>query len=360
MKKSKIGFIFAYCATFCGVAIFSANQIAEVLGAPEAGEIHHYNAVVANYDHPGCNEYWIECGTNIVSLYEPSGNIVNKGDPSLVQINEMSLYESDGRYIPQITEYEYGSYPQTVVVDNDIISALEGINTVDSKGYKTYLGEKYLKVVSATPNLDGLKFSNGVTIVAGSSYYFKVEPIVWRILSHDSTNNSLFLMSKMSLTKQRFDYDDNNYSTSDLRGWLNGDFYNQIFDATNNVLTTNVDNSDVSTGYISNPYACVATSDKVFLPSVAELSNAAYGFNTNISANDSKRSIKNTDYALTIGAYQYNTGDVANGFTCYRTRSPFYDGSDVVVSISGYGNWGKYPINYSHHGIVPMINLSLN
>ncbi|MBR2295872.1 MAG: hypothetical protein IKA43_00520, partial [Clostridia bacterium] len=74
----------------------------------------------------------------------------------------------------------FGTYPQTIKADNVTIT-----DTTNENGY--FLGndgEWYAKVV-ANPHNSSYKFSNDASVTSGSTYYFKVEPIKWRILSTD-------------------------------------------------------------------------------------------------------------------------------------------------------------------------------
>ena len=57
-----------------------------------------------------------------------------------------------------------------------------------------------------------------------------------------------------------YDVDSNNYKDSDICTWLNNDFYNTAFALENEYIqTTTVDNSNLTTHYVSNSYACENT-----------------------------------------------------------------------------------------------------
>jgi hypothetical protein len=146
--------------------------------------------------------------------------------------------------------------------------------------------------LSATPYTSGYKFNDNTTVVTkGTTYYFKVEPIKWRILK--TSSGSYTLMSEQALDNQMFYKDTNNrtisgsavypnnYMYSDIRTWLNADFLSKAFYLDGSLIqTTTVDNSLASTGDSSNPYVCANTSDKVWLLSYAEATNSSYGFST--------------------------------------------------------------------------------
>ena len=84
----------------------------------------------------------------------------------------------DGDYI------YFGEYPQTLKADDVTITS-----ETDSRGY--YLGSdgNYYAMVTADPYVDGMAadptskstFTTGASVIEGEVYYFKVEPIRWRI-----------------------------------------------------------------------------------------------------------------------------------------------------------------------------------
>ena len=127
--------------------------------------------------------------------------------------------------------------------------------------------------------------------------------------------NRAFLMADLVLDSQDYHYSTsdrtiggsavyaNNYKESHIRSWLNDNFYNTAFTAAEKarIQTTTVDNSVASTGYNPNQYACANTSDKVFLLSYSEATNASYGLST-----DASRQLKPSAYAQSQGVYTYN------------------------------------------------------
>ena len=124
-------------------------------------------------------------------------------------------------------EYIYfGSFPQTVKEDNISVSIKK-----DKKGYR--LGsdnEKYARL-KATPfdsfYLKTAKFKNGQKIEKSKKYYFKVEPIKWRILKRNT--NELLLVADKILCARMFDPEVTDYENSQIRKWLISNFFNQAF-----------------------------------------------------------------------------------------------------------------------------------
>lgn len=302
----------------------------------------HYLAVAPTVSKPGCKEYWVECGTGVISLSKPDGTIENRGTPSDDLIETFSSY-SDGRYIPKVSAivedgYAYfGEYPQTVVLDSTITSALADI-TPDSKGYRYYNGENYVSLKAKT--YDTCSFDNGTAVVANNTYYFKVEPIKWRILSNSDSTLSLVAdrvldasvydstedtVAKSRTARNNYNGTDettstesvfpSNYKYSDIRKFLNEDFFEKMNVPANSIITTTVNNSASTTEYKSNSFACTNTDDKVYLLSYKDYTN------TNYFSNSTARRCTPTDYAK-ARSVQISSSGTYLGNAEYWTRSP--------------------------------------
>ena len=268
--------------------------------------------------------------------------------------------------IPTLSEdgktITYGLYPQTNVNDSSLVSALNALTTPESNGWYLYNDEYYAKV-SATPNSSSYKFDNGTTIVSGTTYWFKCEPITWNVLSNNS--GECYILSSVLLDAHCY-YNSrsnrtiggkaiypNNYEYSDIRAWLNNDFYSSAFALGNsNILTTNVDNSAATTNSTSNSYACNDTQDKVFLPSYQDYINLSYGF-----SKDTRR-CKTTDWARARGVY-YNTSSsyLYNGN--YWTRSPLSDRSDLAWLVNYGGNLYYDLVIYTSYSVRPSLSINI-
>ncbi len=258
-------------------------------------------------------------------------------------------YYREGNYI------WFGEYPQTIKANDVTVGT-----TTDSRGY--YLGSDglYYAKVTATP-YSGYKFSNDTTVTSGTEYYFKVEPIKWRILN-ESGGTALILCESI-IANKRYDDSSNNYMNSEIRAWLNNEFYNTAFTALQKELIqiTNVDNSVYSTGYDSNPYACANTNDKIFLPSYREMVNSAYGFNSNSSAYDTARRRLTSDYSRATGAYMNtDTGYYyGNGYWWLRSPDNIYSLYALFVYRSGDVVY-KYYVYDTIYGVVPALKIQLS
>ena len=181
-----------------------------------------------------CNEELVKT----VHFYDNGKCECGKVETVFSKVDENGVNNTNGNYIL------FGEYPQSVKKDNVAIT-----QTKDSRGY--YLGSDYYyyaKVV-ANPYGDDYTFSDGTTIQKGHEYYFRVEPVKWKILSAEG--NKLFIFSDLSLEFMPYDSDNvNNYKDSDMRAWLNDQFYTSAFSSLQQKLIVNtiVNNSGWSTG----------------------------------------------------------------------------------------------------------------
>lgn len=264
------------------------------------------------------------------------------------RINTSGELTVDGEYIL------FGEYPQTIKTNDVTIT-----ETIDSRGY--YLGSDgdcYAKV-TATPFNSNYTFSTGTTVSSGTVYYFKVEPIKWRIL--EENDDTALILCESIIANMRYDDDSNNYEESEIRAWLNDEFYNTAFTDLQQELIeiTEVDNSAESTGYSSNNYACDNTDDKIFLPSYIELVNTSYGFNSDSNNEDIARRRFTSDYSRAIGAQMH--ADTYQGNWWLRS-SPSSSYGTLVRYVNSRGNTHSYSSNVtgSYNGVVPALRIRLS
>ena len=233
-----------------------------------------------------------------------------------------------------------GTYPQTIKAPKIKINE----EKKDENGYYTGSdGKKYAFV--KTPR-NYYRFSNGEEIKAFRSYYFKVEPIKWKVL--EVQGDLAFLFSESILDHHNFDSLSNDYDKSSIRKWLNNEFFLKAFSEEEKriIQTTNVDNSYTSVNDIYNPHVCSNTEDKIFLLSAKEITNQAYGYSTSINGDYARRK-KNSDYAKANYAYE----DKDNGYGCYWLRSAC--SSNKAARIFSYGNYEHFYASSDCIGIAP-------
>ncbi len=207
------------------------------------------------------------------------------------------------------------------------------------------------------------QFDNGYN--TNTVYWFKWETITWRIFNNDG--GKALIMSDLIIDSQQYYHEDsgtrtiggktvypNNYKESDIRKWLNTDFYNAAFDELSKkfIIQTEVDNSASTTGSSNNQYACENTLDNVFLLSYKEATNSSYGLNS------STRQLKTTDYAQCQGAYTA-TGSY-KGCGWWWLRSPDSTYSYRAYSVGDGGDVGYvYYVSHTDRGVVPALNITI-
>jgi hypothetical protein len=126
-------------------------------------------------------------------------------------------------------------------------------------------------------------------------------------------------------------------------------------------METTVDNSLASTGYLANSNTCPNTTDKIYLPSYSEVTNAAYKFSSDPLASDPYRIKMVTDYARATGAWtNMSEWDGNTGSGIWMLRSPA-DSSSIFIREGYYiGDVTDGGINISNtaHGVAPMLRLA--
>ena len=130
---------------------------------------------------------------------------------------------------------EYGIYPQSVVKDAAIVSALNAKtdpdNTFESYNYYSYDGSYYLKAeakgTSERHPDDKLIFNDGSAIVPGTTYWFKVEPIRWKVFEPMAAGSDVERATSFSESC----LDQSYYQRNEPNGWHDWDtseFYYKI------------------------------------------------------------------------------------------------------------------------------------
>ena len=227
----------------------------------------------------------------------------------------------------------YGYYPQTRISNEATITSLEALTAESNGWYK--LGDAYYAKVAAGDTKR--KFKDGTTITSGKEYWYRCDPIEWKVLTSEAGKHTL--VSSLLLEAYRYDESSNNYKDSEIRKWINGTFYNTAFSfGDSRIEVTEVDNSDASVDEPSS-YVCENTNDKVYLLSYQDCENTSY------FADSAARQCQVTDYARASGA---NFND-DNNCGEYWTRSPSSTGEGYALYVVANGNesaitvsdWGK-------------------
>ena len=291
----------------------------------------------------------------------------------------------------------YGSYPQSEVKDEPTISALNALIENEAwVSYNYYIGDGNASNGQMAPSnymrycdvkLNGEKYravsfdsyrptstgfvsdpeysyqdDNGYT--PNNIYWFRFEPVEWIIL--DSQEKILLcasIIDSQPINNYLNKYYGNveqthwaaDYTQSNIRVWLNNDFYNTAFneDEKNNIIESTLDNT--SEPYFSN---ASSTTDKVFLISCSETLNNNYGFNADSCYCDKGRMRKGSDYAKCQGlcVYSSTTNDY-DGNSWWWTRTP--EDTTYVWTINNMGSGASYArASNTFTGVVPALRIN--
>lgn len=287
---------------------------------------------------------------------------------------------------------EFGSYPQSKITDSDLIAKIEavgksiswvdynyyiGTGTSDDGNMKPvdgmmlykdipYNGSKYraVKINQYRPYRTGntssetYQYDNGYN--KGNIYYFKYEPLSWRILDpsegyvmcnqiidSQAYQNFIYYNGSEYYNSEACENYASDWVTSSLRQWLNNSFYKTAFseEEKEQIGTSRLENKST----YSSTYDSADTYDKIFLISYYDAANSAYGFDSSSDANDAARQLKGTDYAKCQGLYVSSSYD---GPSWWRLRSPnnSYGATEVVLGGWAYGYCGA---GDTDGGVVP-------
>ena len=316
---------------------------------------------------------------------------------------------TEGSYGTRGTYVLFGDWPQTVKTEDVIINTQE---KEEINGWVCYKGSDdcYYVKVQSNPydrfNFDYwgncrsyqygddiyYSFDNNKKIEKNKEYYFKLEPIKWRLVTNEYEGGNLLVAenilepaefySGLSNRKINNNYiNDNNYKYSNIRAYLNGlngssygvnnysgrGFADKAFSlsASSFINTVNVDNShNTATGYskrYSKNYFCEDTKDKVFILSENDVNKNSYGFsNDNWNSNLSSRRRKTTDYARATGAYS-SLEPGYNNCGWWWLRTPNYSGgSDDVCYVYAMGGTTGDEFSSDNYtaGVVPALVIS--
>ena len=254
-----------------------------------------------------------------------------------------------------------GSYPQTHINDSTLIEELNKLTKVNARGYYEYNGEEYAKMTPQINNVfnEELLFSTGKPIENGVTEWFIVEPIVWRILESDNDTYKViseYILDLSCYSNGSSSSNWNNYKNSQIRQFLNDEFYNSAFNNNEKslIIDTEVDNSVSTADSLDNSYVCENTFDKIYLLSYQDVINPEYGF---VGPNE-------TDYSKRAEATDYAKGsDLLTTFFNYRTswwiRTPYNADANEAYYISNVGRITYFYV-YNIYGVRPATTVSFN
>lgn len=196
------------------------------------------------------------------------------------------------------------------------------------------------------------------------------KPIKWRVLSVNG--DDAFILADKNLDAKAYNeiWTEITWENSTIRSWLNGygassnesekdftddNFFNNAFSASeqNAIRTTNVVNED-------NPNWGTKggndTEDKVYLLSISEASNAAYGFNSKFDTESETRKAKNTAY--TASKSRMNSAGSTDFWWLRTPGGSSWNASSVADD--GCGNYHWDSVDSTHDAVRPAMHINLS
>ena len=298
-------------------------------------------------------------------------------------------------YIKDGDKVYFGTYPQTQITDKSLIKKLNKIakkptssNSYNWTSYNYYISSEvtnYMFYQDVDYDNDGIYDYRGVYFNQYRPYYFSKESsaynshqddsgykintvywfsydlIEWDILTE--SDGKALIIASLVLDSQEYypsDLDNvfnhnggygyaNNYELSEIRKFLNDDFYNTAFNDLQKGLieTTLVDNSISSPTKPSNDYVCNNTNDKIFLLSIEEV--------TTYYTSDNYQDTYGTDYAKSQGLWVHDRDKVS-----YWLRSPYYNNARGVYFVTYDMDFSYEYVHGTYFGVRPACQVDLS
>ncbi len=297
--------------------------------------------------------------------------------------------------------FYFGAYPQSRVTDADTIAALNARLPYAQQHPLTmytyswnYVADKYIDyadmIVGTQKYRAKIRYMDIVTPPTGNATvdeytdydyhytdgdrekyvsYYLFEPLLWRLLDPETGlsmcegiveslvyQNVHIRIPDPSDPDEQYWYWDawgneeetryaTDYTISNIRPFLNNDFYNTAFTPAQQekIVTTDLDNTSMmtlagTTGY--EQYDWDSCSDKVFLLSSAEVMNPDYGFSPDAMEKDDARVLLGNDYAGYTNPKSYNNlWILRNAADMYPGRRP--NSCSYYGQVSNTGSWAN-------------------
>lgn len=283
-----------------------------------------------------------------INKTRPLDQLLTEFQNTYQRIDKKGELKEDGQYIL------FGEYPQSKKAE--LISII--CKTPDNRGY--YLGSDgyYYAKATASPHDEIYKFKDGTSVLKGEVYYFKVEPIKWKILS--SMDDSALLLCEDIISngpyifqiEQDEEYPMSNSAIHEIKECLNNDLYNKAF----NMLQKNA----IRKTPIRHHSSDKETNSKIFLPCREMVYNAAYGF-VNTEYGSKTRCKELSDYCIATGGEMgLNTCPSRYGAWWLRASKRELNQGDLINIIDNYGELKVANINDNKIGVVPALIIELN
>ena len=344
-----------------------------------AGESERGNLVNLGWKYEGIGWYAPKSSnTPVYRLYNP-----NTGDHHFTtnsserqkcikagwRDEKIGWYSDDKKAVPLYREYN----PNVIAGTHNYTTSKSEHNYLVSLGWKNE-GIGWYGVTPPDSN-----FNVGDIVILGSyeqdnNLSNGPEPIEWQVIG--SRNGHTLLLSKYALDCKRYNESnvDITWENCTLRSWLNNDFYNKAFSASDRkkIVTAHNENPDSYELYkpwnsgssVNGAEGGNATDDKVFLLSWTEardyLDGKVYDYDLGGGNYNQKLLCRPTAYAKAQGVWTYSNSDNyypsdTAGCCWWWLRSPgFIQYTAAIVSYAGALDDDLY-VTSSYLGVRPAL-----
>ncbi len=267
----------------------------------------------------------------------------------------------------------YGLYPQSHIKDETLLSELNALTSNSVNDWYLLNGNYYKKMISSTyKGIEEYTFDDGDTVLNNTSYWFRCEPIKWRVLSINSGVYTLLsdsLLDYAGIYQESLDPSAKEEKTIYPSSYQNSNVINKLDSFTEEAFALNntylkeatIKNDASTTSSSENRY--ISDSDmkvKSYLLSYQDYVNTAYGFTSDDGISSSRQALT-TDYARSNGSwvnYQDSQNSDLKKAGTYLTRSPSSEYSYAVNVINSVGAIRSYAVNNEGHSLRPAINIA--
>ena len=269
------------------------------------------------------------------------------------------------------TQWDYvyfGNYPQSVITGSALTSDITDAE-YDENGDAVVGSMKIRRMKKTDANYSSKELAEGFydwNSLNGGYVYFKYEPMKWRVLQNEG--DTLLLLSDMVLDCQYYVRSDRKVKWADcsIRSWLNGySPYNNIGWAFNATGFSEEEENAIVTSDLTNPAnpfhgtnGGSDTQDKIFLMSVPEMTNEAYGFPSNYMTYSKTRQLKATDYAKAMGVWMGSRNGIYDDNAIWMLRTPgSYSQTISLVYWFGHVYQDGYYADRAYYGVAPALRV---
>lgn len=312
-----------------------------------------------------------------------------------VQAEEQAENETRDLAVENTTEkyIDFGTYPQTEITDKALIEAIESAiaeqennENIKEASNVSNENETINRSVVTEDNIEnpgndymgicvlvnGIKYSR--IIKDDQPYYYKWEPIKWKIL--ENNGKTLFVVADEVLDCKKYNESKQEitWEKSTLRSWLNGYGSEQNLDGIDystggflQVAFTQEEKDSIARTNLTNPanesYNTAGgntTTDSVFLLSIADVTSEKYGFSSNPNASSGDRQAAASDYAWTMGVTKSPATGMEENCDWWLRGPGMYGYDGAYVNFYGYTNQGGLLVSYEGIGVRPALYINLS